>query len=569
MNRDITINTFEGGIDLDSDNKVIKNNKTREAYNTDIKKSGNIAAITDLKGESVVSVLEDSSVYEVFVLASDSARLLVQPTKQSIDTIVFFYIRKSGNSHQFVVKILRENENGNCACIIEDITEDQFNFLKDSTVDFVKVGKFGYDVFYFVDNLRQPRKLECILYRTNDTELTLTASEPLLTDPFPNYKKVNLLVNPSGQIIDGFRAYIYGYKTGGSFSLSANNPLTETIKFVDFNPGDTTPKFVFFDIYEEDYSNWTFEIVYHREGEDVFSNFIIGDPSKIEVSIGILPNSFLLLQGSNLQPSSQQVNSWEFLYTGSVITVYSNDEEIAIGSILYNSPVESGENLLPTGFYQDITDPNSNKYVESFGGAVVNYEINNGDIIPEFNFPEIESEVKLNATAYSEGNVNRLSTANYNLPLLVTVNGEDYDFESITVRDVTENNNIKSYTVERAGDLTPLIKYSPGNIDLEVEIFDVNQSGFGYFVTMSAFINFSTNVNIDVVANLTATRTQDSQQISTPQFNITIPAGEVFASTQLYIEDGGQEFVELNFSNPCIFSFGYLGMKTINPVNQC
>lgn len=569
MNRDISINSFEGGMDLDSDNRIIQSNKTREAYNTDIRKSGNVSVVTDLKGESVLSVLEDTSIYEVFILASDSAQLLIQPINQTVDTVVFFYIRKSLNSFQFVIKFLRVENKSVIEFLVEDINEEAFNFLEKSTIDFVKIGKFGYDIFYFVDNLRQPRKLESIIYRTNETELTISTFEPPITDSGVNKKTVNLIVTPSGEILDGFRAYIYAYKTGRPFSDSTINPLTQTIKFLDFEAGDISSKPVFFDIYEEDYSSWTFEIVYHREGEDVFSNFLIGDPRLVTLSIGVLPNSFLLMQSFSGSPSSTQVPSWDFLYDGSVITVYSNDPVIVEGStLLYNSPLESPSNLLPTGFYQDISIENLNKYVQTNNGLVVDYEINNGDVDPFF-LPEfVESEVKLLATSFTEGNRNRLTSAQYDLPSSITVFGDIYNFHSISVRGVSDPSTFKTYTIERSLDLQPLISYIPDTVDLTVSAAGFSDGRPGGPVEVSIAASLSYPLTEDITVNCSMQVFIAAGGILSVFDSITIPAGQTFAVQSQDISISNEENIE-SVGGACINNFSYIGNETINPVNQC
>lgn len=452
LNKDIFVNTFDGGIDLDSDARTIPNNKTREAYNTDIRKSGDVAVITDLNGEDVLSVIEESISGEVFVLASVDARFYEEPSKSEKEAIVVFYINGE-NGYKFIIKAFFTESSSVKTIFEEDLSSEDFFKLKDSTIDFEVVGQFSYDTIYFVDNRREPRKLECIITNTNELEVTIALNE--LQDNGEFYR-VFLDIDAGDVPAEDFKVFVYGYKKGGATRITPINPFTDVINSADFVSGGSSIIPIFFDIYEEDYDDWVFQISYHKEGSIIYRNFVIGDPFIVEVPIGVMNNSFLLKYSDSFTPAGNQQASWDFLYDGSNFIAYSEDAVITPSTtVLYKNRFKKPENIISSGYYQSIASgPEENNFILSdSSGTVLNYETNFGDVELDVYPSDIKADIKA-ASVVDDGNRFRLSNVALDVVPTLNIGGQDYNLISIVTGPIKRDNNA-SYQLQRSRDLTP------------------------------------------------------------------------------------------------------------------
>lgn len=456
LNKDVFVNTFDGGIDLDSDARTIPNNKTREAYNTDIRKSGDVSVISDIKGEDVLSVIDETVSGEIFVLASVDVRFYEEPSKTEKEAILVFYINGE-NSYKFIIKAFFIESSSSKIIFEEELSDDDFTKLKDSTIDLEVIGQFSYDTVYFVDNRREPRKLECIITNTNELEVTISLNELQEID---NFHRVFLDIDSGDVPTEDFKVFIYGYKKGGATRITPINPATEVIKSVQFLNGGSSVIAVTFDIYEEDYDDWVFQISYHKEGSVIYRNFVIGDPYIVEVPIGVMNNTFLLKYSAFFNPSSVQTDSWDFLYDGSNFLAYSEDDTINPGTtVLYKNRFKKPENTVIAGYYQSIVDgPEENNFVLTDStGLVLEYETNYGNVELDVYPASIKATAKA-ASIVDDGVKFRLDGVDLDMEPVVAFGGDDYNLVSI-VTGPTKRLNGASYQLERKRDLTPLAIY--------------------------------------------------------------------------------------------------------------
>lgn len=563
MNRDVTINTFEGGIDLDSDIRIVPSNKLRDAINVDMRRSGDVAALVDLKGETVKKIIEDLNPNKEvsFLAATSNTFFLIEPTSEKIDSIVFFYIKKDGVNYQFIISAFLIDQNKIVDIYTEQLSELDYNLLKDSTIDFVKIGQLGYDTIYFVDNRRQPRKLECLIERVNDNELTLLLD---IVNDSTSSKLVTMDVISSGEISMPFRAYIYGYKLGGPTRPSVINPGTETIKFVDFTDADTF-KQVSFEIFEEDYGNWVFEIVYHRDGGNFYRNFVIGNPYQVNLPIGVLSSSDQLIVSTSIEPSVNQLDSWEFLYSGGVITLYKDNSSSGwnIGTKLYTTEIASPTNIAPDGYYQV---PLTNTYVKVVSGEITEVQVNNGNVTFSVDPLDISSNVRAVST-FDEGNRNRLSTLSYTVPQTITVSSEEYELSGITAGSKTSaGSNNWSFTLERKEELNVLASYLPTIVTLTATINDYVNTGSGYDITFGVSMNRPISQDITVDVRCRAFDESSNNELVNATGSVTITAGNTInQEVSYYPYDLGNAY----FTEPCISGHIYAGAETITETNPC
>lgn len=563
MNRDVTINTFEGGIDLDSDIRIVPSNKLRDAINVDMRRSGDVAALVDLKGETVKKIIEDLNPNKEvsFLAATSNTFFLIEPTSEKFDSIVFFYIKKDGVNYQFIISAFLIDQNKIVDIYTEQLSESDYIFLKDSTIDFVKMGQLGYDTIYFVDNRRQPRKLECLIERVNDNELTLLLD---IVNDSTSSKLVTMDVISSGEISMPFRAYIYGYKLGGATRPSVINPGTETIKFVDFTEADTF-KQVSFEIFEEDYGNWVFEIVYHRDGGNFYRNFVIGNPYQVNLPIGVLSSSDQLIVSTSIEPSVNQLDSWDFLYSGGVITLYKDNSSPGwnVGTKLYTTEIASPSNIAPDGYYQV---PLTNTYVKVVSGEITEVQVNNGNVTFSVDPLDISSNVRAVST-FDEGNRNRLATLSYTVPQTITVSSEEYELSGITAGSKTSaGSNNWSFTLERKEELNVLASYLPTIVTLTATINDYVNTGSGYDVTFGVSMNRPISQDITVDVRCRAFDESSNNELVNATGSVTITAGNTInQEVSYYPYDLGNAY----FTEPCISGHTYAGTETITETNPC
>lgn len=279
--RNISTNTFEGGLDLDSDIRRVASNKSIDSINIDIKRSGDHFSLVDLRGETEIAELEDNLATNIKVLNSTEARFLYYPTTESKDSVVVFYIASIGGVNYLKIKAVIVDTGEIIEIYEESISDEDFNTIKYSSVDTLVVGSFGYDTIYFVDNVRQPRKIECIVYRTNDCVLNIFHNS---TDDLGSFKRVNLDINVILSPVDDFRAYIYAYKNGFAHEENIYDGNTDTVKYIDVSTSSTSES-TYFDIYASDYDDFVFQIRYHRELGVLYNNFLIGSPDSVNLSL--------------------------------------------------------------------------------------------------------------------------------------------------------------------------------------------------------------------------------------------------------------------------------------------
>lgn len=571
-NRDLVTNSFEGGLDLDSDKRVVANNKLVLSENIDITKRGDALVVTDIKGETILFNFEDHSNKSVFILSSVTARFLVEPTGLSRQSVVVFYIT---SDLKFKVKVLYFDDFSIGAILEENLLQSEYDFLLNSTVDVEKVGKFGYDVLYFVDNRREPRKIDCVTYVTNQNEMTLTLNAQVENT---GYKTILLNLQSSIAPIDPHRVYIYAYKTGGSLVYNPVNPSTEVIKYVLVS--DEITSVVAFNIYPEDYGSYTFQIVYHKEGSKLYRNFIIGNPFQVVIEVGSTSTFLIGIRSEFDQPAVTQIPSWEFLYSGNSFVVYIDTPTIELGTTkAYLSAIIAPESLVPDGYYQRADAPNT--YFRVNLGIIAEQTINNGVVSWSCLPAEIEIDVRAAATTITEGTVNRLDNVIIDVPVEVMSGGIEYYF----VKNVGNEQlgRIKeafstyfSYTLEFPSDLSPYSIYAPNITQLNGYIFGVARFSNGYNVTIGAFATNALTQSMSVVVKVQVRDTRTGNLISPILATVVIAQGANQGQVVVYHEDtdvgapAGERYVgDIQYGPACVNSYTYTGLEQIIVSNPC
>lgn len=563
INRDVLVNTFEGGLDLDTDARLLANNKLRDAVNIDITKRGDQFVVKDLNGETILFSFESLATKDVYILAVTNVSFLIQPTSETRPAILVFYVT---SEERFIIKALYTDNGTSQTILEEDLSSQDYLLLKDSTVDLDVVGKFGYDVVYFVDNRREPRKIECVTYQTNSNVMTLTLNSEVDGD---GYKRVNLNLNSSSLPADATRVYVYAYKTGGPLSYIPINPLTESKKYLNVNYSGSN--IIGFNIYPEDYGDYTFQIVYHKEGSEIYRNFTIGNPYQVQISVGSF-NTFLIGLRSTLDQSSPaQTDSWEFLYNGNSFVGYIDTPTVQVGlTKVYLSEIEDPLNYVPDGYYQRADTFNTFFKVQS--GVITEQDINNGTVLWTVQPSSIESDVRLAADLIQEGQFDRLNNVTIHVPQSISVGGVNYTF----VETVANNNigrlkrsvsNNYTYTIEYKKDLTPVTVYSPEGVFLDAFIISVVKFGSGYNVIGRAVLSNAVSQSVSVNLRIQAVD-RASQNILPPALlTLIINSGETSAEGSVYHDEnfGG----EVDYGPICVLDITYSGPETITINNAC
>lgn len=563
-NKDVIINTFDGGLDLDTDKRLVPNNKLTLSENIDITKRGDSFVVKDIGSEQILFEFEDTTENGVVILGSQNVNFLIEPTSQTRPAILVFYVKEG---FYFIVKALYTDDMSSETILSESITETDFNLLKDGSVDVERIGKFGYDAVYFTDNRRQPRKIDCVKYKTNDNSVTLSLNSDVDQG---DYKQINLFVNSSIDPEIPHRVYVYAYKTGGPLVYTPSNPSTDTLKFVEV---DSAGNFsVVFDIYPEDYGDYTFQIVYHKEGSITYRNFNIGDPFRVQISVGSFNNYIIGLRDTNDQSSQDQLSSWDFLYEGNSFIGYIDTETVQEGvTKVYLTETEDPLNYVPDGYYQraDVF----NTYFRVVSGVITEQTINNGDVVWSANPSEISQDIRDAAELIQEGNKNRLDGVTIHVPQTISVNGINYNFINTVVNMSLEGNktsqsNNYTYIIERPDDLTVVSNYSPENITLEAFVISILKVGSGYNITGRAFINNAVSENMDVSIRVQAIDVDSGNILPPAIINVTIISGNNSADATVYHEEnfGGGD---VDYGPACVLSYSYLGPETITVLNAC
>ena len=547
-------------MDLDSDNKVIPSNKYREAYNVDIRKSGNVFSLTDLKGETILSEIENVSDYSVSILNVTEAQFFISPTSKTEDALIFFYTKHKGSDRRFVIKAIFMNDFRQSILYSETVSSYDLDILLKSTVDVEKVGQYGYDVLYFVDNRRQPRRLECVIHTTNESEVSITI-DSLIDNT--GYKTVNIILDSTVEPVDPFRVYVYSYLEGGS-AESSSNILTESIKYAEFGVNDLQ-KSLSFNIYEEDYGTRYFQIRYHKDGNTYYRNFTIGTPSIASIDIGVLYDSFNIMSSNSLTGAITQSASWDFLYDGIVVSSFVDEFPVVTGSTsIYKNNVEASFNILEDGYYQAITEANENKYIKVEGGIITEYQTNWANVSLSITPVSIATDVRSLSTTITEGIFNRLSQLSYSLPSNLTSNTEDYVLTKIYTDTKEAAISNYSYVMERNGDQSPVAQYDNTNIYLYVETTDIESLGSNQY-SMIIRASLSKPLEAELGANVKQRIYAGAIEQSSAYAFIVIPEGEI--SGHMQVSYTASEAI--SFGQVCVESFEYAGSETVIPENQC
>lgn len=551
-------------MDLDSDNRIIQQNKYREAYNIDITREGNNTAVTDLEGETVIGVLEQVVNDGPYILAVEVAQFLEAPTGKTSDAFIFFYIKENAGERKFVIKAMFRKTGLQDILFEETLTQGDFEMLKTSTISTEKVGNFGYDVVYFVDNRRQPRKLECVVYRTNSAVVTLHGEGVVAGN---DYIDVNLRADISGSVNDPFRAYIYAYKNNSTLIQAPNNPLTETIKFAYFD-GSSNSANVTFRIYGDDYAAYTFILRYHREGVEVYRNFNIGIPDRVDIPVGVLVNQFVLKESPSNTPAQTQLFSWDFIYNGSILTAYMDTPSIAPGTRIYRSNIARESALLSDGFYQNWNPSSANAFVRIQNGAVVESSINFANISFATWPVEIEPAVRAGALEITEGSRQRLSTVSYNLPATVTHEGKSYTYLRTAAGTKESISTTPSFVIERRPEIAIVAYYRSQEVVVMVSVIDVQEVGSGlwrivYLATLGSNDTLSDDIELAIVHPVSA----DGMSLVPNTATAIIPFGENFSQTESFYS--GMEGQQLSFGGACIDFITYNGTETVVNGSVC
>lgn len=563
INRGIVVNTFEGGLDLDTDARLIANNKLLDATNIDITKRGEQFVVTDLKGEEILFEIEDVTTLDAQIIGATNVSFLVKPTGENRPAIIVFYIR---SDFKFIIKALYTDNYTSQLILQEDLSEEDYDFLSDSSIDLDVVGKFGYDVVYFVDNRREPRKIECVTYQTNSNVMTLTLNSEVDDD---GYKRINLNLVSSSLPTDAHRVYVYAYKTGGPLVMTPENPLTDTVKFLNVNYSGSN--IITFKVYPEDYGDYTFQIVYHKEGSEVYRNFTIGNPYQVMLSVGSFNSFIVALRDVNDMPAINQVNSWEFLYNGKSFVGYIDTATVIPGTTkVYTTEIEDPLNYVPDGYYQGADSANT--YFRVISGVIADNDINNGDVVFSVDPTAIETDVRAAAILITEGNKDRLQNVTVHVPSSITVGGINYTFVQTVANDNVGREKISgspnfTYTIEYGRDLSPTAVYSPQNVTLDVFVMSFIKESIGYSVTTRATISNAVSEDLTVNMRVRAVDTASQNETIPVITSVVIPAGTTAATAfDLHTDNFTNE---TTYGPVCVIDIVYTGPETITASNFC
>lgn len=412
----ITVNSFAKGMDYDSPDNLLPQDNYRYAEN--IKIVDGVA--TPYLG---TGAYEELATYvsgeEISVIGNTDARAYLISNSKSLEVSVIFYYTFIGGASKFNIGIIpSDDQYGGLINIYSEFCSEDY---KTTTVDAVKIGQDGYDTVYFVDNIRPPRKVDLKISSIVYDEVTIELDS--LVDLASGYT-VNLNINLTEPANNSFRVYVRAYRT----SLGPSHPSTgsDRLKFVDFVATDTTIALPFF-IAEAELDTWTFEIFYTKIDGVIYSDFRIGNPYKLEIAVGVLPESqrITVKSGANRTASSTQVDSWDFIYSGTVYSYYIDTPTIVANTTkIYKSNKENPSNLVAAGYHQLWITPTTNQYIlVNASGVIIEVDINNSIVVFDVVPPEYQSAVD-SFPNNGGGFYNRLDTVEISLP--TDISGESF-----------------------------------------------------------------------------------------------------------------------------------------------
>jgi hypothetical protein len=434
----VALNTFSKGMDYDSPNNLISKDHYRYAEN--IRISDGIAIPmkgSDRRG-TIAGYSED--VY-LNTIGSIEARAYITSIGKTIEGAVIFHLYQLGeNQVYFYISFIPSDEQ--YGSIIPLYSEEATEAHKTTTVDCVKIGQDGYDTIYFVDNVRPPRKLD--LKISSVTLDGVRIQFVSLVQETLGYT-VNVRVFSDSPTVNAFRVYVRSYRTSLGPSHPSSRPEydSERLKFVDFSVGATTRNLAF-RVYPEDLDNWTFQIFYTKVNGISYSDFIIKDPDRVSVAVGVLSeaNKLPVRADASGNGAQTQLDSWDFIANGTTFNFYT--ETISGVTRVYKSNRNVTSNLASPGFYQLWTNSTVNTYVEiGTGGVFVDAEINNANVVFDVSPDEYQDEVEAHPNN-GDGNYNRLATVNISVPSIIS----SETLKRINVgNSLTFTNNTISYTL--------------------------------------------------------------------------------------------------------------------------
>jgi hypothetical protein len=443
------INAFSRGMDTDTKDAVFPQDAYRYAEN--IKNED--GAVTKIRGSETWIGLENFSAgMELYLLGKEQARLFIQDLSKTTDCMVLFYFVVVGGAGTFKVQVVPlDTTYPPYVAFSESVPSDDFDAYSKTTVDIEKIGQSGYDIIYFVDNVRQPRKLELVLksFILDYVDISLVSVTERSGSPGAYDVVVRLNVKNAfsgGSTVNAqkaFTAYIRSYRPSLGTSHPSFNSGTDRLKSVSFNVGEST-KTATFAIFPQDLDTWEFNLFYYKSGNTVFSDFLIADPESVRTPVGVLPDSNLIKVRSaqNGSGASTQQESWDFLVSGPVFNYYVDSIPIVVGTTkIYKSNVDDPSNYVANGFHQDWRVGTQNNYIQVASGVITGYGVNNGDVVVTAEPSGFQADVD---AAYTTANFNRLSTVSITLP--ATISGETFKRVEIG-NNLVLNNNAFSYVL--------------------------------------------------------------------------------------------------------------------------
>ncbi len=448
----IDINAFSRGMDSDTKDQILPKDNYRYAENVRV----DDGVLVSIDGSTKSYNIETSSgVNDITVLGTTLSRALVKSEGKTIDVIVLFYLESFilgemiTQNPRLKCKIIPLNQSyGIYQMFDEEIDISLEEDYKATTIDLDKIGQSGYDTVYFVDNIRPPRKIELIIESVDidyvNVSLGSITKRPDI-DIYDVVINVNVVDGENSNTIIGaknnFTAYVRSYREGLLPSHPSANASTTRLKSVNFTVGQTT-KTAIFTVYPQDLDSWVFNLFYYKDGAVTYSDFVIGDPESVKVSVGVLPDSqkFLARSAQDGSGADDDLTSWDFITNGPIFSYFIDTPSLVLNTTkIYKTNLESDSNYVEDGYHQAWNNSLQNYYFKVESGVITEFAINSA---PVYVYSEPAGYQGSIDALYTTTTFNRLSTVSIDVP--ASISGDSFK-RALVGDSLTILNNEISY----------------------------------------------------------------------------------------------------------------------------
>jgi len=154
-------NIFSGGLDFDTDPKLFKEGKYRDAYHVSLSGPSKFGSLKAMGGTDKIVELMPSPIVidDINIMKSVRSRYWIVSDGIVEDCVTIFWSYQDGGTTRFVISVFRPSDSS-VADVYTDIVGDDYMSL---AIDAVVYRDGMVDNVYFTDGFSYPKRLKCIL----------------------------------------------------------------------------------------------------------------------------------------------------------------------------------------------------------------------------------------------------------------------------------------------------------------------------------------------------------------------------------------------------------------------